>query len=92
MFTNRNETNGNKIILLLQKLMDKLWILFTCDQGKDSANLILGKVYWRCVFAMRNHLFESAKNKEKVVTFSLNNYILLKYIEFEYLLEDLLKV
>lgn len=41
---------------------------------------------------MRNHLFESAKNKEKVVTVSLNNYILLKYKKFEYLLEDLLKV
>lgn len=67
-------------------------IIYLWSQGKDSANLILRKVYWRCVFAMRNHLFESAKNKEKVVTFSLNNYILLKYIEFEYLLEDLLKV
>lgn len=65
------------------------------NKEKNGANLILGKVWWRCgfVFAMRNHLFESAKNKEKVVTVSLNNYILLKYKKFEYLLlEDLLKV
>lgn len=57
--------------------------IYLWSQRKDGANLILGKVCWRCgcVFAMRNHLFESAKNKEKVVTFSLNNYILLKYIE-----------
>lgn len=78
MFTNRNETNGNKIILLLQKLMDKLWILFTCDHKEKKREFDIGKSILKMCFCNEKSFVWKCEEQRKSCYFFFEQLYIIK--------------